>query len=143
MGDPRVAGESARNCIKVNIKASCLSSVINRESLQTTCCAQGARGEEEKGTDTLSCCCLVSTITQSATVTNGERGERGRKGEREDEGCNNKITRSLRFIVCTSLWCCWSFMCGTGGGVTKGKGLGHRAQRWGKPKKKPFCLKII
>ena len=77
-------------------------------------------------------------------VTNGVGGGKKRgKGERKDEGYNNKITRSLRSIVCTSLWCCWSSMCGMGGGMTKEEGLGQRAQRWGKPKKKPLCLKMI
>lgn len=43
------------------------------------------------------------------------------KGAREDEGDNNKITRSLRFIMCTSLWHCWSIMFVMGGGMTAGE----------------------
>lgn len=48
----------------------------------------------------------------------------GRKGAREDEGDNNEITRSLRFIMCVSLWHCWSIMFVMGGGMTAGQERG-------------------
>lgn len=45
----------------------------------------------------------------------------GIKGAREDEGDNNKITRSLRFIMCVSLWHCWPIMFVRGGGMAAGE----------------------
>lgn len=66
----------------------------------------------------------------------------GRKGAREDEGDNNEITQSLRFLTCTSLWLCWSIMFAMGGGMTKGEESGQRAQQWGKRKKNTFFVQF-
>lgn len=44
------------------------------------------------------------------TISDSDKWGGGRKGAREDEGDNNKITRSLGFIMCMSLWHCWSIM---------------------------------
>lgn len=68
---------------------------------------------------------ILVMMQQHARVTNCRGGE---KVKEENKGYNNKITRSLRFIMYTSFWyCCSVTVILMDGGAGKGEKLGQKS----------------